>query len=212
MAAKTANKKPKNPLPPKITREGLAAACQARSALHVAEILAKDPQLGRFVDATGSTMFFSAARTSSAECLALFLPFSDPLFQSSDGTTALMHAAMARNLECMALLLPISDPNAQTHHGWTALMRCIANSDEPGVDLLLPVTDSSLKGRFLGQWLTATELSRHPNIPGTFGEDAGIKRERIIQKVQSRECERESNIILSSCSPCETSQAKAPRL
>lgn len=212
MAAKS-SKKNQSPLPPKITSEGLAKACLDKKAPDVAEILAKAPHLGSLVDATGSSMFFSAARMGNAECLALFLPFSDPLFQSSDGSTALMHAAMASNIECMALLLPLSDANARTHHGWTALMRCIANGDEPGVDLLLPVTELSFQGRYLGQLLSAATLSRHSNILGaSMVEDERQKRQRIAEKVQAKECEIESGLLLSSCSPCASSMAKGPRL
>lgn len=200
-----------------LTSTRLAMACQADNASDAAEILAQAPHLARIVDATGSTMFFSAARMASPKCLALLLPFSDPLFQSSDGTTALMHAAVGRSAECMSLLLPVSDPNARTHHGWTALMRCIADAFEPGVDLLLPVTDLSFKGRFLGQLLSAPELSRDPRIlarsfsASTKDSDAAT-RQRILHKLQA---ELESLLLLSSCRPVSTSRrsgAKAPRL
>lgn len=182
---------------------GLANAFEKNNAAQVAEILAEAPHLATDIDATGSSVAFFAARSSSAECLAVILPFFDPLFQSTDGTTALMHAAMGSNLDCMRLLLPLSDPNAQALNGWTALMRCCALGYFQGIELLLPATDASLQGRRSGRMLAASDILADCNHALTPGGKLLFDRLKIAE---------ERAAIASASLPCPASIARPLRL
>jgi hypothetical protein len=110
-------------------------------------------------DTWGQDHLMAAAANGHAECVAVLLPWANPLRIPKRGQTALMLAADFGSGECVRLLLPHSDAAAFDENGDTALILATRHNHPDCVAALLPASDPNTRKR-LGDTAMAIAIRR----------------------------------------------------